>query len=235
MKDLRIMELNKILKALLLSTSEGLAIKDVQNLFKQFRQKAQEEFEKVESDDRLQFEEFLKIPELVSVAQIRNAIEELNRDLEAVDDVYRIIENADGYRLVISGESVMWVNLFRNDDKPTKLSQAVLETLALVAYRQPVTRAEMELIRGVSVDNTINRLLDFDLIRVKGHANLPGKPRLYVTTEKFLNFCGIHSLEDLPSSDILSAQQITEWVQEANAREKYSEQDLGLSSSPVEG
>lgn len=229
------MELKRIIKALLLSTSEGLIIKDVQDLFRRFRQRAQDELEKAEGEDRLQFEEAFKISEFVSAAQVRDAIGELNQELEDDDDAYRIIENADGYRLVVSADCAAWVSLYRNNDKPLKLSQAVLETLALVAYRQPVTRAEMELIRGVSVDNAINRLLELDLVVVKGQANLPGKPRLYVTTEKFLNFCGIQSLSDLPASDILSPQQIKEWVQEANAREKYTEQDLGLLSSSVEG
>lgn len=229
------MELKKILKALLLSTSEGLIIKDIQDLFRRFRKRTQEGFEKALVEDYLQFEEALKIPEFVSVAQVRDAMEELNQELEDTDDVYRIMENVDGYRLVVSADWGVWVSLFRNNDKPMKLSQAVIETLALIAYRQPVTRAEIELIRGVSVDNALNKLLDLDLVIVRGHANLPGKPRLYVTTERFLDFCGIRSLKDLPASDILSPAQIKAWVQEAGARERYTEQDLGLSSSSVEG
>lgn len=199
--------LKKIIKALLLSTSETLSIGDIQSLFKAYRQKTQEELQKADEDEeRLQLEEALRIPEFVTTAQVRVAIEELNQELEATNDVYRIIQEVEGYRLVISADYNIWIRLHRKEDKPLKLSSALLETLALVAYRQPITRAEMELVRGVSVDNAITKLLEFDLIAVQGHANLPGKPRLYSTTNKFLNYCGIQSLEDLPASDILSAE-----------------------------
>lgn len=222
------MDLKKIIKALLLSTSEGLAVRDIQDVFRRFRQRAQEEFDKNEGEDITLLEDALKIPELVTNSQIREAIEVLNKELEDANDVYQIIETPEGYQLVINPDYATWVRLYRNDDKPIKLSPALMETLALVAYRQPITRAEMELVRGVSIDNAINRLLEFDLIVVQGHANLPGKPRLYVTTGKFLSFCGIQSLADLPASDILSPQQISEWVQEAGTRQKYTEFDLGL-------
>lgn len=221
-------DIKKIIKALLLSTSEALAVRDVQILFKQFRQKAHTDLNNAEPEERAQIEENLAIPEFVTASQIRDAIEEINQELEATEDVYRIIQEAEGYRLVVTSDYSTWVRLHRNDDKPLKLSAALLETLALVAYRQPITRAEMELIRGVSVDNAIGRLLEYDLIIVQGHADLPGKPRLYATTDKFLNFCGIQSLADLPISDVLSSQQINEWLKEVNTREKYTEQDLGL-------
>lgn len=221
-------DVKKIIKALLLSTSEAVDIKDIQSLFKQYHQKTLENLEKVEIEDRIQIEESLKIPETLPITEIKLAIEEINQELESHDDVYRIIQEASGYRLVVIAEYSTWIRLYRNEDKPLKLSSALLETLALVAYRQPVTRAEMELVRGVSVDNAVTKLLEYDLIKVQGHANLPGKPRLYATTEKFLNFCGIQSLKDLPISDILSPEQINEWLQEVNTRESYTEQDLGL-------
>lgn len=221
-------DIKKIIKAVLLSTSEAVGIRDIQILFKEYRRKAQEDLEKAEREDRSQFEEALKAPEFVTAGQVREAIEEINEALEGNEDVYRIIQDAEGYRLVVVGEYSPWVRIYRNDDKPLKLSSALLETLALVAYRQQITRAEMELVRGVSVDNAINKLLEYDLIVVQGQANLPGKPRLYGTTTKFLNFCGIQSLADLPTSDILSPEQIDKWLEEVNTRERYTEQDLGL-------
>lgn len=222
------MDLKKIIKALLLSTSDSLAVRDIQDVFKRFRQRAQEEFDKSEGEDPTPLEDALKLPELITNSQIREAVESLNKELHDTSDVYQIIETAEGYQLVVNPDYTPWIRLYRNDDKPIKLSSALLETLALVAYRQPITRAEMELVRGVSIDNAINRLLEHDLVVVQGHANLPGKPRLYATSEKFLSFCGIQSLEDLPASDILSPQQITEWVQEASNREKFTDLDLGL-------
>lgn len=222
------MDLKKIIKALLFSTSESLAVRDIQDVFKRFRQRAQDEFEKAEGEDRAHLEDALNVPELVTNSQIRDTVEAINTELEESEDVYQIIEDVHGYQLVVKSDYAAWVRLYRNEDKPFKLSSALMETLALVAYRQPITRAEMELVRGVSIDNAINRLLEYDLVAVQGHANLPGKPRLYATTGKFLSFCGIQSLSDLPSSDILSPQQITEWVQEAGTREKYTELQLGL-------
>lgn len=223
------MDLEKVIKALLLSTSESLATRDIQDVFKRYRQRAQEELEKPEGEGTFSSEDLLNIPELVTNAQIREAIESINDDLKKNNEVYQIIETVEGYRLVVNPDYATWIRIYRNDDKPIKLSPALMETLALVAYRQPITRAEMELVRGVSIDGPINRLLEHDLIAVQGHADLPGKPRLYATTEKFLTFCGIQSLEDLPASDILSPQQISEWVQEAESREKFTELDLGLS------
>lgn len=223
------MELHKVIKALLISTSEGISVKDIQDVVKRYREKAESEIESAEGEERIALEDALKeVSELVTNTQVRETLEALTKELEDGDDAYRIIEDVDGYRLVVAADYAPWIRLYRNEDKPMKLSGAALETLALVAYRQPVTRAEMEMVRGVSVDSAIGKLLEHELVYVKGHANLPGKPRLYGTTDKFLSFCGIQSLEDLPSSDVLSSEQITEWVQEANKREKFTEQHLGL-------
>lgn len=223
------MELKKVIKALLFSDSESVGVRDIQDVFRRYRQRAQEVFEKADDEERVYLEEGLKVPELVTQAQIREAVEFINRELEEGEDVYQVIEEVEGYRLVLRAEYASWVRLYRKEEKPQRLSGAVMETLALVAYRQPITRAEMELIRGVSVDNAVNKLLEHELIGVEGHANLPGKPRLYVTTEKFLSFCGMQSLGDLPASDVLSAEKINEWVAEAGARSRYSEKELGLA------
>lgn len=173
------------------------------------------------------------VPSLVTSTQIREAVDEINRELDERDDVYRIFEGHDGYRFVTRPRYAVWVRLLREDPKRMRLSQAALETLAIVAYRQPVTRPEMESIRGVSVDGALNRLIERELVQVTGRADLPGRPIQYGTTEKFLEFVGIRSLEELPASDVLSQRQIDEWLREAATPHHPGDADVGLPPEPA--
>ena len=115
-----------------------------------------------------------------------------------------------------------------------KLSQSAMETLAVIAYRQPVTRAEIEHIRGVSADAGLNRLLERELIQVVGRADLPGRPIQYGTTEAFLDFIGVRSLDELPASDVLSQRQIDGWLQNAVNPTHPSDREMGLSEEGEE-
>ena len=121
----------------------------------------------------------------------------------------------------------------RDNPKPQRLSQAAMETLAIVAYRQPVSRSDIEAIRGVSSDSSINTLLEHELILVSGRADLPGRPLQYETCDKFLEYCGLSSIEELPASDILSPEQVNEWILEASNHEMetLSDTDVGLPTS----
>jgi len=222
-------ELKKIIKSLLFSTSEGVSLKDIQSVINRHRHNLTQELEKASPEEKEAIsDELEKIPQKISIDSLQSELDSLKKELEDNREVFRIIESPNGYAFAVVPEYSNWVRLLRNEDRPIKLSSAAMETLALVAYRQPVTRAEVEMIRGVSVDSALTKLLDQDLIYVKGQANLPGKPRLYATTDKFLSFCGVSSLEDLPSSDIISPEKLNELVKEANKRELYSDQDLGL-------
>lgn len=118
-----------------------------------------------------------------------------------------------------------------------KLSQSALETLAVVSYRQPVTRTEIETIRGVSAEAGVNKLLERDLIYIVGRADLPGRPLQYGTTDKFLEFAGMKSLDELPASDVLSSRQIDEWLQKATTAPTPTDTDMGLADEqlPLEG
>jgi segregation and condensation protein B len=114
-----------------------------------------------------------------------------------------------------------------------KLSPAALETMAIVAYRQPVTRAEIEAIRGVSADGPLNRLIELELVQVTGRAELPGRPIQYGTTDQFLEFSGIKELDELPASDVLSNHEIDDWMRQSEApAEAISDQDVGLAEEP---
>jgi segregation and condensation protein B len=104
-----------------------------------------------------------------------------------------------------------------------------------VAYRQPATRTELEHIRGVSAEAGLNKLLERELIYIVGRADLPGRPLQYGTTDKFLEFLGIKSLEELPASDVLSNRQIDEWLQNSSNARPPTDVDMGLPLELGEG
>ena len=170
-----------------------------------------------------------EVPSLVTASQIREAMEIVGRHFEETDEVFRLQETHQGYRLVTADDSAVWVRLLHNAPKPARLSRAALETLAIVAYRQPVVRAEIESIRGVSADNALNRLLERELIRIIGRADLPGRPLQYGTTDAFLELVGVRSLEELPASDVLSSREIDDWLRKDKELHPLTEHEIGLS------
>jgi segregation and condensation protein B len=174
------------------------------------------------------------VPSLVTSAQIREAMDAIALELRATDDIFLLNETAQGYRLVTPPRFARWVRALRNEPPPVKLSQSALETLAVIAYRQPVTRAEIEHIRGVSAEAGINRLLERELVYIVGRADLPGRPIQYGTTETFLEFVGARSLDELPASDVLSNRQIDQWLQTAMGGPQPSDREMGLSEEGAE-
>lgn len=171
-----------------------------------------------------------QVPTLLTATQIREAMEEIAAELEESGSVYRLLQSSSGFKFAISDEYAEWVRLLRNDPRPQKLSRAAMETLAIVAYRQPVTRAEIEAIRGVNSDGALARLTDKDLIFASGRADLPGRPVQYSTTQNFLDFIGANSLDELPASDVLSPGQISEWIRRASNPASVGDSDVGLSN-----
>lgn len=220
-------DLKKILQALLFSSSDALAIKDIQAVIARYHQQEvgqEDDDEAPPAPEGAQAE----IPSLVTATQIREAMEAIRAELDQSDEVFQLIEGHNGYRLVVRAEFAAWVRCLRGEPKPARLSQAALETLAIVAYRQPVTRAEIESIRGVSADGALNRLLERELVEIQGRADLPGRPIQYGVTEKFLEFVGIKSLAELPASDVLSPRQIDEWIQRAANPAHVADKEMGL-------
>jgi segregation and condensation protein B len=178
-------------------------------------------------DDEL----YRDVPTLVTAAEIREAMETISRELQAGDSETLLVEGANGWRLVTHPRFARWVRLLRNEPPPVRLSPSSLETLAVVAYRQPVTRAEIEQIRGVSAEAGITKLLERDLIYIVGRADLPGRPIQYGTTDAFLEFVGIKSLDELPASDVLSPRQIDAWLQTSVNPRPASDSDMGLDEN----
>jgi len=174
---------------------------------------------------------YREVPSMVTTVQIREAVDAISLDLQAADSEIVLVESHNGWRLVTHPRFARWVRLLRNEPPPVRLSPSSLETLAVIAYRQPVTRAEIEQIRGVSAEAGLNKLLERELVYIVGRADLPGRPIQYGTTEAFLEFVGIKSLDELPSSDVLSPRQIDAWLQTSNAPRAASDADMGLDET----
>ena len=130
-----------------------------------------------------------------------NLLEELRDELESGHAPYRLREIAGGYQLVTNQAFAPYIRRMLQIKKSNKLSKSALETLAIIAYKQPVTRAEVESVRGVSVAYAFDTLQEKRLIKVSGVAEVPGRPKLYRTTEEFLVHFGIKSLKELPSME----------------------------------
>lgn len=173
------------------------------------------------------------VPSLVTTAQIREVMDEIAAELRLADEGLLLIEGSSGYRLVTQPQFARWVRILRQEPPPVKLSQSSLETLAVVAYRQPVTRTEIETIRGVSAEAGVNKLLERDLIYIVGRADLPGRPLQYGTTDKFLEYTGIKSLDELPASDVLSSRQIDEWLKKATTPHTLGDAEMGLETEQL--
>lgn len=132
-----------------------------------------------------------------SFAQLREALAELRHDL--LGRGIELSEVASGYRLQVRREAAPYVARLW-EEKPQRYSRALLETLSLIAYRQPVTRGDIEEVRGVVVSSgTMKTLLEREWVRVVGYRDVPGRPAMYATTREFLDYFGLKSLEDLPS------------------------------------
>jgi segregation and condensation protein B len=148
------------------------------------------------------------LPETIPLGRIREAVETLREKLEKARSVYDVEEVPGGWRLVLRPAYAPWARLLRDEPAPKRLPSSFLETLAVVAYRQNVTRSEIEAIRGVSCDRALARLMELDLVRATGKADLPGRPIQYGTTKHFLEFCGIASLDELPVSDLVPPEML---------------------------
>ena len=133
--------------------------------------------------------------------EIDEALHGLEKELERSGLGFRLVCSAGAYRLQTTPSCGRYVRALLKLDRPNRLSRAALETLAIVAYRQPITKAEIEQIRGVAVDAIVKTLLDLGLVRLVGRSELPGHPFLYGTTQFFLEHFGLASLGDLDGID----------------------------------
>jgi segregation and condensation protein B len=131
-------------------------------------------------------------------SQVRAIVRDLNEEYVARHSAFEIWEVAGGYQMRSLPEFAPYLRQIQKT-RPLRLSQAALESLAIIAYRQPVTRAELEQVRGVDVGGVLHSLLERDLIRVAGHREVPGRPMVYATSRRFLEVFGLAKLGDLPA------------------------------------
>lgn len=135
--------------------------------------------------------------ESVKVADVNKALEQLAEEAEGRG--VELIEVSSGFRYQARQDYAEWIARLW-EERPARYSRALLETLSLIAYRQPTTRSDIEQVRGVSVSSSIIKtLLEREWVRVVGHRDVPGKPALYATTKQFLDYFGLKSLDELPS------------------------------------
>jgi segregation and condensation protein B len=184
------MELKFILEAILFSAQKPLSPAELRDVLADAAEHGEDEaakpFRKVKLDD------------------LSTALENLAREHEQAQRSYRLVCVAGSWQFVSQPEYAPWLKALVGEKlRPSRLSQPALETLAIIAYRQPLTRAEMEQIRGVSVDGVIQTLQERGLIEQVGRAEVVGRPMTYGTTSLFLEYFGLRGLEDLPAADEL--------------------------------
>lgn len=183
------MDLRFAIESILFAAQKPLTPAELRDLCRT----ASEQFEEVR-----QHKEQLVKP---SAKRILQALEQLAEEHEQSSRSYRLICVAGAWQFVTRSEYAPWVrSLVGQKPRPQKLSQPALETLAIIAYRQPLTRAEAEQIRGVSVDGVVQTLLERELIEQRGRAEVVGRPMTYGTTGYFLEYFGLKSLDDLPAA-----------------------------------
>lgn len=183
-------ELKSILESLLFSSQSPLSAAEVRDVLARAAEQSDDAsvtaFKKVKPDE------------------LNKALESLAREHDEARRSYRLICVAGAWQFVTQPEYAPWLKaLVGERNRPSRLSQPALETLAIIAYRQPLTRAEMEQIRGVSVDGVIQTLVERGLIEQVGRAEVVGRPMTYGTTATFLEYFGLRSIEDLPAADEL--------------------------------
>jgi len=135
---------------------------------------------------------------LVSEEEKEETIELLNKNYEEQSLSFRILRIANGYLFATTKDYSKYVGYLSSEKSKRRLSQAALETLSIIAYKQPITKPEIESIRGVNSDYILNTLLEKNLVTISGRAESVGRPLLYSTTEEFLKYFGLNKLTDLP-------------------------------------
>ncbi len=154
--------------------------------------------------DREDVQAFDKVKE----QEVVEAIDSLQQQYRESERAFQLVEQATGWQLLTSPDYSPWIRQLFPDAKPSRLSAPALETLAIIAYRQPITRADMEAVRGVAVDGVLQTLLDRGLVKIAGRADIPGRPLLYESTATFLEHFNLKSLDELPNASELRRVQL---------------------------
>ncbi|TXT19235.1 MAG: segregation and condensation protein B [Planctomycetota bacterium] len=155
------------------------------------------------ADEPLPIKRLIQLATLADADEAQELIDRLNLAYDASGSTFRVERVATGLRLLTRREFVYWLDKLHQRQAALKLTPPMLETLAIVAYRQPLTRADVEAVRGVQSAEMLKQLMERELIRIAGEDDSLGRPFLYETTRKFLEAYGVQSLDDLPMADRL--------------------------------
>jgi segregation and condensation protein B len=187
------MTLANIVEALLFSAQKPLSPRDLCTAIKG-----------AGDDDELAPNEFASGNE----AEIAATLEQLK--IEYVDQgrAFRLVEKAEGWQLASDPVYAPWVRQLFPAAKPQRLTPPALETLAIIAYRQPITRADVEAVRGVAIESVLQTLMERGLVKISGRADVPGRPLLYETTQFFLDHFGLRNLDELPNAEELKRRYL---------------------------
>jgi segregation and condensation protein B len=182
------MSLTQVIEALLFAAQKPLTARELVTAIKN-----------AGGEDELVPNEFAKATE----AQVVAALEQLKIEYVQQARAFQLAEKSDGWQLVSDPAYAPWVRQLFPAVKPARLTPPSLETLAIVAYRQPITRADIEAVRGVAVDGVLQNLMERGLVKIGGRAEVPGRPLLYETTQFFLEHFGLRDLDELPNAEEL--------------------------------
>ena len=223
------MDLPAVIEALLVASEEPLTSSELARLVRARLAEIEDGALEDEADYGKAGELADDLQEISAIDEeaVIGAIETLNRKYDRGKRSFSILERSKGWKIFTRPEFGGFVRHLFPGLKPRRLSPPAMETLAIVAYRQPVTKASIEHVRGVSSDSILQKLLDRELIKIDGRADLPGRPLLYATTDFFFEHFGIKSIDELPNSAELRAVELPEPPSE-------NENDEEGQSSPEE-
>ena len=201
-QDMKDLKLECVVEAILMACAEPIELTEVRSavMKESFRQLNEEELSDLERDS---YSRLAK----VKVNDIVAAIEKLNAVYDAQKRSFRILNKSVGWKLYTDLKYSGFVGQLFPSQRSKSLSRAAVETLSIIAYRQPITKSAIEATRGVACDAMLQKLINFDLIYIYGRADLPGRPLLYATTKEFTEYFGLKSLEELPDFSELSRQE----------------------------
>jgi segregation and condensation protein B len=183
------------------------------------------------SDTPLEAERLREVLDLAGVDEARGLVDALRERYEAAGRALAVVEVAGGYRLVTRPELAPWLLRLARTRTRARLSRPALETLAIVAYRQPVSRPEVDALRGVSSEGVLDNLLERRLIRIAGRKEAPGRPFLYETTREFLVAFGLRDLDELPK--VAGDLEVPELAVTAGDGQAEAQQDPGTGGADV--
>jgi segregation and condensation protein B len=187
------MTLSRVIEGLLFSAQKPLSVRELA-----------EAIRGAGAEDEFSTNEFTRVRE----AEVAAALEQLKIEYIEQQRAFQLNEKAEGWQLASDPKYAQWVRQLFPAPKPARLSAPALETLAIIAYRQPMTRADVEAVRGVNIDGVLQTLMERGLVKIAGRAEIPGRPLLYETTQFFLDHFGLRNLDELPNVEELRTRHL---------------------------